>query len=218
MSDKALANHRPWLLAAVVAALSYYLLKDGALGGLWVMLIKGAGCTFLALYALRRSDTADAKILAVFLGLSALGDIGIELSLELGGAVFFAALLAGLSLFWKNLRPNPSSSQKALAVFLLLGTPLISWLLTRDWQIALYSLSLGGMAASAWMSRFPRYRVGIGAVLFVISDLLIFAREDILSASALPGLLIWPLYFAAQFLIATGVVQTLRGEHPESGS
>jgi len=30
----------------------------------------------------------------------------------------------------------------------------------------------------------------------------------------LPHYLIWPLYFAGQFMIATGVVQTLGGEHP----
>ncbi len=217
MPKRALVNHRPYLLAAVIAAIAYYLVRETALGGVWVMLIKGAGAAFLALYALRRSDATDAKILAVFLGFSAAGDVGIELSLELGGALFFLAHLAGLSLFLRNARSNHSGSQKALGVALLLGTPIISWLLTQNWQIALYSLALGGMAASAWMSRFPRYRVGIGAVLFVISDWLIFAREGVLEASAIPDLLVWPLYFLAQFLIATGVVQTLRGEHPESG-
>lgn len=218
MPKRALVEHRPYLLAAVVAAIAYYFVKDSALGGVWVMLIKGAGATFLALYALRRSEKADAKLLAVFLGLSALGDMAIELSLQLGGAFFFAAHLAGLSLFLRNLRPSPSFSQKGLAVFLLIGTPLISWLIAGDWQIALYSLALGGMAASAWMSRFPRYRVGIGAVLFVISDWLIFARLGALEGSAIPDIAVWPLYFAAQFLIAAGVIQTLRGEHPESGS
>lgn len=33
-----------------------------------------------------------------------------------------------------------------------------------------------------------------------------------LALDTLPGLLIWPLYYLGQFLIATGVVQTLRGE------
>lgn len=217
MPKRALVEHRPYLLIAVSAAIAFYVLKDSALGGVWLMLIKGAGAAFLSLYALRRSAVADAKILAAFLGLSALGDMGIELLLELGGALFFAAHLAGMSLFLRNLREQPASSQRALAVVLLLATPLISWLLTQNWQIALYSLALGGMAACAWMSRFPRYRVGIGAVLFVISDWLIFSRESIFSDGMVPDLLVWPLYFTAQFLIATGVIQTLRGEHPESG-
>ena len=50
----------------------------------------------------------------------------------------------------------------------------------------------------------------VGAVLFVISDWLIFARMGPLATSDLPALLIWPTYFAGQLLIATGVIQTLR--------
>ena len=66
------------------------------------------------------------------------------------------------------------------------------------------------MAGAAWTSSFSRYRVGIGAVLFVISDLLIFARMGVLAQSPLPDLLIWPLYYFGQFLIATGVVGELQ--------
>ena len=72
-----------------------------------------------------------------------------------------------------------------------------------------YSAVVGAMAAAAWMSRFPRYRVGLGAVLFVVSDLLIFAKEAEVLPGSITGWLIWPLYFGGQFLIATGVVQTL---------
>ena len=68
------------------------------------------------------------------------------------------------------------------------------------------------MAAAAWSSAFPRYRVGLGAVLFVVSDLLIFARMGPLSASPLPDMLIWPLYYLGQFLICTGAVGYLRGK------
>ena len=65
------------------------------------------------------------------------------------------------------------------------------------------------MAASAWISRFPRYRVGLGAVMFVASDLLIFAKMGPLAGSLIPVLLIWPLYFIGQALIAWGAVTTL---------
>ncbi|TMM35709.1 lysoplasmalogenase family protein, partial [Colwellia ponticola] len=117
-------------------------------------------------------------------------------------------------LYLRNPRANPVRTQKALAVVLLFGTPLISYLLSQDAMVALYGLSLGGMAACAWMSRFPRYRVGAGAVLFVVSDFLIFSRMGVVNLGDIPEYLIWPLYYAGQFLIATGVVQTLRGEHP----
>ena len=47
-------------------------------------------------------------------------------------------------------------------------------------------------------------------VLFVASDLLIFAQMGVLAQSPLPGLLIWPLYYFGQFLICIGVVGELR--------
>ena len=47
-------------------------------------------------------------------------------------------------------------------------------------------------------------------MMFVASDLLIFARMGPLAGSAVPGLLIWPLYYFGQFLICTGVIATLR--------
>jgi uncharacterized membrane protein YhhN len=39
-----------------------------------------------------------------------------------------------------------------------------------------YSPFLAVMAATALMSRFPLKTVGLGALMFVVSDLLIFAR------------------------------------------
>ena len=88
--------------------------------------------------------------------------------------------------------------------------PLISWLLSGDVLIAVYSLALGGMAMAAWLSLFPQWRVGLGALLFIVSDWLIFSRMGPIDLAPLPDLLIWPLYYIGQLLIATGVVQTLR--------
>ncbi|WP_338446074.1 lysoplasmalogenase [Pelagerythrobacter marensis] len=214
MTRRALVEHRPWLFAAIAAATIYYVARDWQVGELWLILLKGAGCLCLAAYALSRHASADARLLGLIMALSALGDMLIELDFVWGGGAFFASHLAAMALYLRNLRDRPQSSQKALTVTLLVATPLISWLVSGDSRVALYALALGGMAACAWMSRFPRYRVGLGAVLFVISDWLIFARFGPLAASPLPGLLIWPIYFSGQFLIATGIVQTLRRHDP----
>jgi uncharacterized membrane protein YhhN len=112
-----------------------------------------------------------------------------------------------------NKRSSHTPSQKAAAVALLLLTPIVCLLLTRDLNVGLYGLALGGMAAAAWMSRFSRYHVGIGALFFVVSDLLIFARMGGAGLGDLPHWLIWPIYYVGQFLICTGVVQTLRRDH-----
>lgn len=214
MAKAALIEHRPWLLASVIAAVAYYFLRDNPIGEVWLIGLKGLGVAFLAIYAMRRGPGPDAQVLAAVMLFSALGDMGIEFDFALGGGLFFASHVLAIWLYLRNPRENPAGTQKALAVALLLGTPLVSWLLSQDAMVALYGLSLGGMAACAWMSRFPRYRVGIGAVLFVISDFLIFSRLGVVDLGDIPQYLIWPLYFAGQFMIATGVVQTLRGEHP----
>ena len=53
--------------------------------------------------------------------------------------------------------------------------------------------------------------VAAGALMFVISDLLIFLRTGRPALDVLPvGLAVWGLYFGGQALIATGVVRALR--------
>ena len=216
MPTPALIERRPWLLASLVAGISFYFVKDGALAGLFKVAWKGAGVALLAVYALIRAPGTDGKLLAAVMAFGAAGDMAIEISLEAGAACFFVGHIIAISLYARHRRTSLTSTQKATAVALLLGTPLIAFLLPTDRSaapgVALYALALGGMAAAAWSSAFPRYRVGLGAVLFVASDLLIFARMGPLSASPLPDMLIWPLYYLGQFLICTGAVGYLRGK------
>ena len=215
MSDQSLIDRRPWLLASIAAAIAYYLMMAQPMGEVWLILLKGSGVALLAVYAFERHPSSDAKLLALVLLLSAAGDMLIRLELMWGGAAFFASHLAAMTLYLRNQREHSTPSQKALAVMLLLFTPLICWLLTRDLGVTSYGLALGGMASTAWMSRFTRYRVGLGAVLFAISDFLIFYGLGGPDAAKIADWLVWPLYYFGQFLIATGVIQTLRKELPE---
>lgn len=214
MPKRALIEHRPWLLASVIAATAYYFLWNNPIGGVWLILLKGAGVGLLAAYALRRTNGADGIILACVLALSAAADMALELDFITGGALFFASHLVAIVLYLRNSRQSTSVSQKLLAAAFVVGVPGISYLLSERSDIALYAAGLGAMAAAAWLSRFPRYRVGIGVVLFVISDWLIFSRLGPFDLEPLPDILIWPLYYAGQLMIATGIVQTLRGETP----
>lgn len=216
MPKRALIERRPWLLASLVAGISFYFFKDAALAGLFKMAWKGAGVALLALYALRHAPGRDGKMLATVMAFGALGDMAIEIDLRAGAACFFVGHIIAIALYARHRRVVLTFSQKATAVALVLGTPLIAFLLPAERSaapgVALYALALGGMAAAAWSSAFPRYRVGLGAVLFIASDLLIFARMGPLAASPLPDLLIWPLYYVGQFLICVGAVRYLR-EH-----
>ena len=218
MVRPALIDKRPWLLASIAAAVAYYALRDnnlGAIGEMWIVALKGAGVALLAVYALARHASMDARLLAGAMAVYALGDVLVEYDWTLGGGAFFAGHVAAIWLFLRNRRVAMAGSQKATFAALLLGTPLLAWLLTFDFGTATYALALGAMAACAWGSRFSRYRVGLGAVLFVVSDLLIFAQLGWPDVDRLAALLIWPTYYFGQFLIATGVIQTLRAGPPE---
>lgn len=217
MVKRALTEKRPWLLASIAAAIAYFFLKDTAIGGTWLIMLKGSAAALLSVYALQRHGSIDAKILAGVMILSAAGDMLIELDLIWGGAAFFLSHLAAITLYLKNKRQNPAQSQMLAAAALLALAPLVSWLLSQDLGIAMYGVALGGMAAAAWLSRFSRYRVGVGAILFVVSDWLIFAGTGNNDMPTWCAALVWPLYYLGQFLIATGVIQTLRKELPGSG-
>lgn len=214
MPRRALMEHRPWLLAGVIAAVAYYVFQGSIKVEPIEIALKGAGVGFLAIYALRRAPGPDGLILTVALALSALADMALELWFEAGGALFAASHLVAIALYMRNRRESPSLSQHLLGLALLIAVPAFSYALSGDPLIGVYAITLGAMAAAAWTSRFPRYRVGIGALLFVVSDWLIFSRIGPFDFATLPDVLVWPLYFAGQIMIATGVVQTLRGEHP----
>ena len=209
MPHRALIEKRPWLLASLAAGILFWLLKDSDLPGLYQIALKGAGVALLAVYALARHKGHDANTIAAVMAFGALGDILIEFRLEAGAIAFLIGHLIAIRLYWQHRRASPSASQNAAALALLVLTPLVSFSLGGA-LVALYALGLGGMAATAWLSSFSRYRVGLGAVMFVASDLLIFARMGVLADSALPGLLIWPLYYFGQFLICVGVVGELQ--------
>lgn len=220
MPKRALVEKRPFLLASLAAGISYYFIRGGQVPGLYEIAWKGAGVALLAAYALARHKGADSRWIALVMAFGALGDVLIELKLEAGAVAFLIGHLIAIAFYLRHRRPVLSASQKLTGLALLVVTPLISYLLPDDRSaalpVALYALGLGAMAASAWTSSFPRYRVGIGAVLFVVSDLLIFSRLGPLAHSALPDLLIWPLYYFGQFLICTGVIGELRGRVVQS--
>lgn len=221
MPQRALIERRPWLLASLAAGVSFWFVKDASLPGIQHMAWKGAGVALLAVYALVRHRGADSRQIAAVMGFGALGDVLIELQLEWGAVAFLIGHVIAIHLYWRHRRPALSGSQRLTAWAMLILIPTISFLLPADRGaapgIALYATGLAAMTAAAWTSDFSRYRVGIGAVLFAVSDLLIFARLGPLAQSALPDLLIWPLYYFGQFLICTGVVGELRRRDQLSG-
>ena len=211
------AGLSPLLVASLAAGLAYPLFWNQGLAEDAEMALKGAGVGLLALLAATQARSADGWLLAAVLALGALGDVLLEISFEAGAAAFAVGHVVAIALYLRNRRGQRSASQWVVAAALLLfGIGMPYMLLGNDGSqlvgFTVYSLLLTIMAATAWLSRFPRYRAGLGAVLFVASDALIAARMEPLAGIEWVSYAIWLLYYVGQLLIFLGVSATLRGD------
>jgi len=180
---------------------------------------KGACVGLLALAAVTVARGRDGWLLVAVMSLGALGDVLLDaLGMTQGALAFIAAHIAAIALYLANRRAALSPSQRLLALLVVPLGVAISWSLPADRTaaggVALYALFVAAMAGAAWASRFPRYRTGIGAMMFLVSDLLIFARMGPLAGSPWVGWGVWLLYYFGQLLIWIGVSQTLQAERP----
>ncbi|MES3028308.1 MAG: lysoplasmalogenase family protein [Pseudomonadota bacterium] len=202
------------LALALAAGVSYVASWEMDFPPIANMLWKGAGVSLLALYAALRARNLDGWLICAVMAFGALGDMLLEVAgLTVGAIAFLVGHLIAIWLYLRNRRRALSRSQFLFAILLVPATGILAFLLPTDRGLAaaatLYSMSLAVMAAMAWTSRFPRALVGAGALMFVISDLLIFARAGALEHAAWIGLAIWGLYFLGQTLICVGVTRTL---------
>ena len=214
MPHLALSDRRPYLLLGLTGALAFWILRATSFPELYLVPLKGFATLMLATYAFVRHKGPSARLLGMALVVAALGDMALEADRTIGGALFFLFHVMLVGLFLRHRRQRLAPTQTALVALLLLATPVIAYLLPVDrvlsMQTALYGLALGAMAAAAWASSFPRYRVGMGAMLFWLSDMLIFAQFGPLMDSEIARQAVYPIYFVGQIMICTGIIQTLR--------
>lgn len=197
-------------LAALLAGLTYWPASDLPFGPALLIAWKGAGVGLLALWAGLRVEGRDGWLLTAVLAFGTLGDVLLEaIGMQAGAAAFLIGHVVAVALYWRNRRPGAHRLWLMLVPAVVLAGALLPDDRSAAPGIAVYSLGLGAMAATATMSRFRT--AAIGAWLFVASDLLIFARLGPLANSFVPDLLIWPLYFAGQAMIAWDVDRQVNG-------
>lgn len=210
-----MTDHRiPWLpraplfVLALIAGASFWPASHAALPPALILVWKGAGVALLAIWAASVARDRNGWMLAGVLALGAAGDVLIDsVGLAAGGGAFLIGHILAIFLYLSNRRKQGGVMAIGAAIAVLVAAE--GFFITRNGGASLYALGLGGMAGAAWASRFPRATVAVGALLFVASDMLIFAHHMPGGGSIIPALLIWPLYFAGQALIAYGVVRTL---------
>ncbi len=219
---KDLAHKRPWLFASLFFGLTFPLSWQLDLPDYLVIAWKMGGVALLVGYALRKHRTGEFLLVAGVLAFWAMGDGLLELDMIWGAVAFAIGHVIAIYLCVRHRRVHPVISQKMLAIAVLVLAPVIAFYLPADRamgiQAAAYTVFVGSMAAAAWNSNFPRYRVGMGAMAFVASDLLIFARMGPLAESAWADLAIWVLYYGGVLMIAVGVVTTLLKRGPYSAT
>ena len=219
MPRRALIDKRPYLMLSVAAAMLFYYLRVSELPEIFLWPIKGSACAFLAVYAWLRHSGSEARQVALAMTIAAIADMAVEFDLRVGAAIFVIFHIVMIRLFAAHSRGHQTGRDTVIFLALLMLPALIGYLLTRStglgWLTAIYAGVLGIMAAAAWASSFPRWTVAAGAMLFALSDLLIFAGLNPLAESRIVELMVWPIYYLGQFLMAVGVVTTMRKRHPE---
>ena len=205
-----------WLLA-LAGGVSFMLAVVQRLDGPAIWAWKTTGVGFLALWAAANARERHGGLIAAALAFGALGDYLLDAKgLVAGAAAFAVGHVVAIALYLMNRRTQTTPWKRLLGWLTMPATLAIVWGMLSPaagwWHAAVYSLFVAAMAAAAWTSRFPRYCTGIGAMLFLASDLFIFAGEGGVLGKDVTMWLVWPLYFAGQALIAWGVVGTLAKE------
>jgi uncharacterized membrane protein YhhN len=205
-----------WLLA-LAGGFSFFVAVYLRLDGPAIWAWKTSGVGLLAVWAAANARDKNGWLIAAALGFGALGDYLLDAKgLEVGAVAFVVGHVIAITLYLMNRRAQTTLSQRLLGWLTMPATLAIVWGMLSPapgwWHAAVYSLFVAAMAAAAWTSRFPRYRTGMGAMMFLASDLFIFAGEGAVLSKDVTMWLVWPLYFAGQALIAWGVVGTLAKE------
>ncbi len=180
------------------------------------LILKPMPVLLLAVYVIVSMRTSDHLILGLALIMSASADLAIALpgaqSFQNGIIGFTAAHVAYMVLFLKNRQDAIDVHKKPIRLSFLL------WVLafaaaylfyTTDldikWDLISYTFVLTGMVTAALISRYYSWSVGLGAMLFYISDMLLGAHA-FLDAPWWVGTMVWTVYYLGQMLIAIGVM------------
>ncbi len=204
-------DHRPgqrsaWILIAVLWA-GYLAMDVIGLDG-WVhTLTKGLLMPALLLWVLVALGASAPRLLVAGLVLATVGDVGLEFEATflIGMAGFFAMQVCYVLGFlgmgaWPRVRARPMIVVGYLLFWVGANLVLGSRLGDLQVPIAVYSLALCVMAVVA---AGVDLRIGVGGLLFLISDMLIGLD---LADLGFPGrgLVVMLTYLGAQYLIVTG--------------
>ncbi|NKB15707.1 MAG: hypothetical protein HC774_00335 [Sphingomonadales bacterium] len=170
---------------------------------------KGLFSMLLAISVLVARKGSASNMIGAALAISAVGDVLLAtIGSTAGGLAFAVAHLTAGYVYAKNQRDNNSVALWLFAIavpFVAVGS---SYLVLRgsDQNIlmSLFPLISASMAALGILSRFPFWLSGLGAAIFVASDVLFLADLGILRHSGEWGFLTWASYAVGYAMVARG--------------
>lgn len=207
---------KPLLLIAPIAFVIASVLIAEANWNPWSMVPPLAGIfdalavASLALFVLAAGRShSHINFVAILLTL-ALGRALLAADLNFARVLLSIAHIGGIAFFIRHRRLGASVSQTLAAVALVILVPLIVWLSSTEAQAVVYSILLGAMAAASWLSRFPRYITGLGAVIYVASDIALLLLTNEFQADQILKELLFFALIAGLILQSYGIVRTFR--------
>ena len=177
---------------------------------------KFASIGLLMCYAVIHARNLDGWLLVLILLFSAASDLLLQIAGQTaGGLSFVVADVIAITLYARNRRENINLLTVSVALFFVLLCAALAYALPHDREqaigIGFFVLPLAAMVAAAWMSRFPRPIVAIGAAMILLSDMIIFAKLGLFEGMPWIEEVIWLVYFAGEWLVTLGVVRSLKG-------
>jgi hypothetical protein len=218
MQNPATLSRTIWLLAVFVGAV-YWLGSLGRSGVAFtelaalpkpmIVATKGLFSVLLALSVIVARKGRHSFLVGVALAISALGDMAlVAMSSVIGGTIFAMAHgVAGYA--YAGMRRADNSRLRLCSAIAVPALAVgVSFLVLRGsdqsiWM-ALFPILSGTMAALAILSRFPLWLSGMGAAIFVQSDVLFLVDLGILNHTGSFGFLTWATYAIGYAMVARG--------------
>jgi hypothetical protein len=205
-----------WLGALARSGIAFEALADLPLTVLipW----KGACTAGLALSVYLSGQDGTRRLLALALAISAVADMILATrAMVPAGVLFSISHLIALAVFWRNRAQPVAGARLACAIAIPVTSFGLSLLAIHGSNVplffALYPLLSGVMAAAAVLSRFPLWLCGLGAAVFICSDVLVLAWLGVLQRDPSFGYLTWLTYFGGYAMVARGAALGPRKSH-----
>jgi len=200
-----------WLMSLILGVLYLVTLPFQPYPG--SVAVKGLSIATLAVV----SWLGGARLLSAGLAASSIGDVLLDANPDTlfvpGLGAFLIAHLLYAIVFLRRRSWIPSLSRLVpAAAVVVYAVAFAGWLAPALGPllipVALYICVITGMVVSSMIASVPRF-VPVGALLFLVSDS-VLAAVRFKTAVTFGNFLIWGTYYAAQFLIAYGILDTVR--------